>query len=264
MNMRILIVGGGKLGYYLAKTLAPDKHHLVLVDEDQDVCKKIANELSDTGIEVIHGDGTDVIYLNDADIEHADILIAVTGYDETNLVACLLAKNYFNVPRTIARVNNPKNINIFKQLGVDSVVSSTALIADIIELEVDWSCLNNMLSQRVGSIRMKEIRVGRHAGVSRQDNCPAFPAGRHDDRRADPGQASDHTRRANRHSRRGLYGCCHAVRKNGQHHTAIRVGDLMMKNVRQIILGLSAEIGFSLLLIGIGMLIALIRRVTGA
>lgn len=163
--MRILIVGGGKLGYYLAKTLTPGKHHLVLVDEDQDVCKKIANELSDRNIEVINGDGTDVVFLGDADIEHADILIAATGYDETNLVACLLAKNYFSVPRTIARVNNPKNINIFKQLGVDSVVSSTALIADIIELEVDWSCLNNMLSQPAGSIRLKEIRVGRHAGV---------------------------------------------------------------------------------------------------
>jgi trk system potassium uptake protein len=163
--MRILIVGGGKLGYYLVKTLTPSKHHLVLVDEDPDVCKKIANELGDTGIEVIHGDGTDVVYLNDADIDHADILIAATGYDETNLVACLLAKNYFHVPRTIARVNNPKNINIFKQLGVDSVVSSTALIADIIELEVDWSCLNNMLSQHVGCIRLKEIRVGRHAGA---------------------------------------------------------------------------------------------------
>jgi len=123
--MYIIIVGGGKLGYYLAKTLAPEKHQLVLIEEDLNLCKKIVDELSNLGVQVIHGDGTDINYLKDASIERADILIAVTGFDENNLVACQLAKNYFDVQRTIARVNNPKNINVFKQLGVDSVVSST-------------------------------------------------------------------------------------------------------------------------------------------
>jgi len=161
--MYIIIVGGGKLGYYLAKTLAPEKHQLVLIEEDFNLCKKIVDELSDLGVQVIHGDGTDINTLKDASIERADILIAVTGFDENNLVACQLAKSYFDVSRTIARVNNPKNINVFKQLGVDSVVSSTALIADIIELEVDWACLNDMLSHRVGNVRIKEIHVDRHA-----------------------------------------------------------------------------------------------------
>ncbi len=163
--MYIVIVGGGKLGYYLAKTLVPDKHQLFLVEEDMKLCNKIADELGEFGLQIIHGDGTDISYLKDAGIEHADILIAVTGYDENNLVACQLAKDYFNVPRTIARVNNPKNINVFKQLGVDSVVSSTALIADIIELEVDWSCLNNLLSHRVGNVRIKELHIGRRSSV---------------------------------------------------------------------------------------------------
>lgn len=161
--MQIIIVGGGKLGYYLAKTLPPEKHHLILIEEDYELCKKIVDELSELGVQVIQGDGTDINYLKDAGIEHTDILIAVTGFDENNLVACQLAKNYFDVPRTIARVNNPKNINVFKQLGVDSVVSSTALIADIIELEVDWACLNNMLAHRVGNVRIKEMHVDRHS-----------------------------------------------------------------------------------------------------
>lgn len=161
--MYIIIVGGGKLGYYLAKTLAQEKHKLILIEEDFSLCKKIVDELSVLDVQVIHGDGTDINYLNDANIKRVDILIAVTGFDENNLVACQLAKNYFNVSRTIARVNNPKNINVFKQLGVDSVVSSTALIADIIEMEVDWAGLNNMLSHRVGNIRIKEIHVDRHA-----------------------------------------------------------------------------------------------------
>lgn len=157
--MHIIIVGGGKLGYYLAKTLVPQRHHLVLIEEDPDMCQKIAGELTDLGITLIHGDGTSVSDLREAEIEDADILIAVTGHDQNNLVACQLAKNYFSIPRTIARVNNPKNINVFRSLGVDSVVSSTAYIADIIEHEVDWEGINLMLSQKVGNLRIHEFQV---------------------------------------------------------------------------------------------------------
>lgn len=147
------------MGYYLAKTLVPEKHRILIIEENYDLCMKIVGELNEMGVSVIHGDGTDINFLNDAEIEKADILIAVTGYDQNNLVACQLAKNYFDVPRTIARVNNPKNINVFKHLGVDSVVSSTAHIADIIEYEVDWACINRMLSKRVGNARIKDFRV---------------------------------------------------------------------------------------------------------
>ncbi len=157
--MYIIIIGGGKVGYYLAKTLAPEKHRLLIIEEDYELCMKIVDELNELGVEVIHGDGTDINYLMDAEIEDADIIIAVTGYDQNNLVACQLAKSYFDVPRTIARVNNPKNINVFKQFGVDSVVSSTAHIADIIEHEVDWACINNMLSKKVGDVRIKDMAV---------------------------------------------------------------------------------------------------------
>ena len=157
--MTIIIVGGGKVGYYLAKTLAPDKHRLVLLESDQAQCNKIAGELSELGIDLMLGDGTQVRALRDAGIDHADILIAVTGYDQNNLVACQLAKNYFGVPRTIARVNNPKNIGVFRLLGVDSVVSSTAYIADIIEQEVDWAGINRLLSQKVGMLRVKDLIV---------------------------------------------------------------------------------------------------------
>jgi trk system potassium uptake protein TrkA len=110
-------------------------------------------------VDLIHGDGTDTKFLKDAEIEKADMLIAVTGHDQNNLVACQLAKNYFGVARTIARVNNPKNINVFHQLGVDSVVSSTAHIAEIIEQEVDWTGINRMLSQKVGDVRIREFQV---------------------------------------------------------------------------------------------------------
>lgn len=157
--MYIIIIGGGKVGYYLAKTLAPENHRLLIIEEDYELCMKIVGELNELGVEVIHGDGTDINYLIDADINDADILIAVTGFDQNNLVACQLAKKYFDVPRTIARVNNPKNINVFKKFGVDSAVSSTAHIANIIEHEVDWACINKMLSAKVGTLRIKDIIV---------------------------------------------------------------------------------------------------------
>lgn len=161
--MTIIIIGGGKVGYYLAKTLAPEKHRLVLIEEDAEMCQKIAGELSDLGITLIRGDGTSVNDLREAEIEEADILIAVTGHDQNNLVACQLAKNFFRVPRTIARVNNPKNIKVFQALGVDSVVSSTAYIADIIEHEVDWAKINRMLSEKVGNLRIQEYQTTAHS-----------------------------------------------------------------------------------------------------
>ena len=157
--MFIIIVGGGKVGYYLAKTLAPQKHRLVLMESDAAHCTKIAGELSDLNIGLVLGDGTDVRSLEDAQIAKADVLIAVTGHDQNNLVACQLAKQYFGVPRTIARVNNPKNIQVFKRLGVDSVVSSTAHIASMIGHEVDWVSINQMLAQKVGDVRIKDLPV---------------------------------------------------------------------------------------------------------
>ncbi len=159
--MTIVIVGGGKVGYYLAKTLAPERHHIVLLEADHDHCDKIASELDQLGVGLICGDGTELNTLRDAGIDHADILIAVTGYDQNNLVACQLARQYFGVPRTIARVNNPKNIQVFKRLGVDSVVSSTAYIADMISQEVDWTGVNQTLAKKVGDVRIRDLLVGK-------------------------------------------------------------------------------------------------------
>ena len=176
--MYIIIVGGGKVGYYLAKTLAPEKHRIMLIEEDCQLCEKIACELIDLDVGLIHGDGTDIKYLKDAEIEKADLLIAVTGHDQNNLVACQLAKNYFGVARTIARVNNPKNINVFKRLGVDSTVSSTAHIADIIEQEVDWAGINRMLADRVGDMRIREFAVAEMSpSVGKKVEALSIPKG---------------------------------------------------------------------------------------
>lgn len=164
--MRIIIIGGGKVGYNLAKILSPEKHSIVLIEEDKELCMKIVTELNSLGVSVINGDGTDIDYLIDADIERADALIAVTGQDQDNLVACELAKRKFNIKRTIARVNNPKNIKTFKQFGVDSAVSSTAYIADLIEREVDISGIRTLMTIKDSQVSIDEITIPQDSHVA--------------------------------------------------------------------------------------------------
>lgn len=155
--MYIIIVGGGKVGYYLAKTLAQLKYKITVLETNRDLCMNIVNATSDLGVNVINGDGTNVNFLKDADIESADALIAVTGRDQDNLIVCQIAKKEFNTKKTIARVNNPKNIKIFGKLGVDFAISSTATIVDIIEKEVFISDLKSVMT--VGNLIVNEIKL---------------------------------------------------------------------------------------------------------
>lgn len=154
--MNIVISGGGKIGYYLTKTLLPYKHKVSIIEEKMDICKKIANELN---IPVTCGDGTKIDDLSESGIGSADIFIAVTGRDEDNLISCQLAKRNFGVRRTIARINNPKNIDVFERLGVDMAVSSTSIIADLIEQEVDYSGMKTLMRLKSGKVVLCEILI---------------------------------------------------------------------------------------------------------
>ncbi|MEA4966254.1 MAG: TrkA family potassium uptake protein [Oscillospiraceae bacterium] len=154
-----MIVGGGNVGYYLAKALLEEKHHIMMIEADQSRCKQIATDFNSGVVEVTYGDGTDVDCLRDAGIFHVDALIAVTGHDQNNLVACQLAKDYFGVKRTIARVKNPKNIRVFEKLGVDSVISSTARIAAAIDQELDWTDVNELLKGKSLNVRIRKATV---------------------------------------------------------------------------------------------------------
>lgn len=154
--MYIVIAGGGKIGYYLAKTLMPYKHKITVIERQKDLCEKIANQLN---VCVINGDGTNIDHLEESMVGEADIFIAVTGKDEDNLIACQLAKRNFGVNRTIARVNNPKNITVFEKLGVDIAVSSTSIIADLIEQEVDYIGMKTLLKLKGGKITLSELLV---------------------------------------------------------------------------------------------------------
>jgi len=160
--MYIIIAGGGKVGYYLAKTLLSYKHDVAVIEPQKDLCEKIANELN---IIVCNGDATTIDKLVELDASKADIFIAVTGRDEDNLIACQLAKRNFGIKRTIARVNNPKNIQVFEKLGVNIAVSSTSIIADLIEQEVDYNGMKTLMKLKNGKIILSEIVIAEQSPV---------------------------------------------------------------------------------------------------
>lgn len=156
--MNIIIIGGGKIGYYLVKSLLPNGHNITIIEKSEESCKKIADELD---VSVVHGDGTDINLLSEVGCEDADAFIAVTGQDENNLIACQLAKKNFNIKRTIARVNNPKNISVFETLGVDLAMSSTTLFAELIEKELDYKGVRTLARLQKGNLVMSELTVAK-------------------------------------------------------------------------------------------------------
>ena len=160
--MNIVIIGGGKVGYYLAKTLLSFHHKISMIEMKRETCEKLADELN---IPVYHGDATKIDILKNAETSKSDIVIAVTGQDEENLIACQLAKNNFRVGKTIARVNNPKNSNVFLKLGVDFPVSSTTVITDMIEQEVDYAGMKTLTSVKNNKIVVSEIEIKRNSPV---------------------------------------------------------------------------------------------------
>jgi trk system potassium uptake protein TrkA len=131
--MFVLVVGGGKVGYYLTKELISSGHEVVLMEKDRGRASTITDEI---GSVVIAQDGCEGKYLHQAGANRADIVAAVTGDDEDNLVICQMAKHHFDVPRTIARVNNPKNEHLFRHLGVDEIISPTRMILGSIEQDI--------------------------------------------------------------------------------------------------------------------------------
>ena len=160
--MYIMIVGGGRLGYYLTQALLDEGHEILLVEKDPSICDTINSQL---GSVCLRGDGCEAATLEQAGTGRADMLIAVTGDDEDNLVACQVAKYKFKVPRTIARVRNPRNEYIFKKLGVDVTVSSTTLILEQIEHEVPSHALTHLLAIEDRGVEIIEIRIPEEAAT---------------------------------------------------------------------------------------------------
>lgn len=154
--MYIIVIGGGRLGYYLLKALLSEGHEVLVLEKNATICRTIINEL---GSVCVRGDGCEAATLADAGTGRADMLVAVTGDDEDNLVACQVAKHKFNVPTTIARIRNPNNETIFKKLGVDVTVSATNIIIEAIEQEVPTHPLTHLLTLRDKGLEIVNIKI---------------------------------------------------------------------------------------------------------
>lgn len=154
--MFVLVVGGGKVGYYLTKELIQAGHEVVLMEKDKRRASTISDEI---GSVVIPHDGCEGKYLGQAGANRADIVAAVTGDDEDNLVICQMAKHHFDVPRTIARVNNPKNEDLFKHLGVDELISPTRMILGSIEEDIPVHELLHLAVLGGGELELIEAQL---------------------------------------------------------------------------------------------------------
>jgi len=152
--MYIVIIGAGKVGFFLAKRLVNNKHTVSIIDKNKLICEETAKDIEAL---VINGDGCDPKILEEAGIMRADVVAAVTGDDEDNLIICQLAKERFNIQRTVGRVNNPDNEHTFSELGIDIPVDATKIIAKIIEEEVSFSDFVNLMSFKRGKLAIVRV-----------------------------------------------------------------------------------------------------------
>lgn len=172
--MYIIIVGGGNIGYYLAKTLVAAKHEVLLLEKDRLRYRTISEELGEV---VMQGDGCEVAHQNQAGFGRADAVVATTGSDDDNLVVCQMAKMEHNVPRTISRVNDPRNEKLFHKLGIDATVSSTKIIYNLIEQEVGGGEVIPLAALNRGNIEIVDIEIGAKSPVvGREIRALALPA----------------------------------------------------------------------------------------
>lgn len=154
--MKVIVVGGGKVGFYLIRTLLDHGHRVSAIEKDLNRCRILAEEYQ---ILVNNGDGTSPEDLLDAGADRADVLAAVTGKDEENLLVCQIAKRRFDIPRVIARVNNPRNQDVFRQLGIQLAVSSTGIIAELIEREMALGKIRTLLTFHHGDMTILEVDI---------------------------------------------------------------------------------------------------------
>ncbi len=154
--MYVVVVGGGNVGYYLTKELLAAGHEVVVIEEDQGRARQIADEL---GSIVVANDGCEGRYQAEAGMARADVMAAVTGDDAVNLAACQIAKMRFNVPRSIARINDPKNEKLFRDLAIDETVSPTRSILGVIEHEIPIHDLLHLAELEGGGVQIVEAQL---------------------------------------------------------------------------------------------------------
>ncbi|OGO78914.1 MAG: potassium transporter TrkA [Clostridiales bacterium GWB2_37_7] len=160
--MNIVMVGGRRKIDFLAKSLLSKKQHVTMIHDDENYCKYLSRTHD---APVIYGDGSKPYILEDANIQEADIVIALTPYDADNLVICQLAKKVYGVQRVFATVSNPKNVEVFKKLGISTAISSTYIMAGTIEQMASINEMANFIPLEEGKIVVMEIVVQENSPV---------------------------------------------------------------------------------------------------
>jgi len=161
--MYIIIVGAGKVGYHLGKLLMAEGHEVMLIEEDRSKVDTLSLEFHDS---IMSGDGSSVEVLREAGANRADVVVAATGNDEDNLVICQITKLVFMRPRTIARVNNPRNEELFTGLGIDASVNATRIIDAIIEEQVKaGDMVIPLLTLKAGDVEIVEVELSRSSHI---------------------------------------------------------------------------------------------------
>ena len=173
--MRTMIIGGGKVGTFVASSLLAQQHQVKLIEVRREEFPRLEKELSQDVI--VLGSGTDPVVLERAGIRTMEVVAAVTGDDETNLVVTNLARMEFNVPRTIARVNNPKNAWMFTpDMGVDVALNQSDLMCRLILEEMSLGDMMTLLKLRKGQYSIVEEKVDPSASVvGKSLNTIPFP-----------------------------------------------------------------------------------------
>lgn len=155
--MFVIIAGAGRVGYNLAKGLLAEGHEIALVEKDKSRYQTLVDEFGES---VINGDASDAFTLKQAGANRCDLLVATAGNDEDNLVICQMAKIVYMVPKTIARVNDPKNEVLFTKLGIDQTVNTTNMISALIGHKVGAGFLAELLSFQNAEIVQIEVPEG--------------------------------------------------------------------------------------------------------
>jgi trk system potassium uptake protein TrkA len=159
----VIVAGGGKVGFYLSQNLLAQGHEVLLIERNSERVTEINESL---GAVAMAGDAAEAATLVAAGAPRADVVIAVTGEDEDNLVICQVAREKFHVGRTIARVNNPKNESLFRMLGVDVTVSQTNYILSLIEQAIPEQSFVHLLSLRHEDLAIVDAKVSETSAVA--------------------------------------------------------------------------------------------------
>jgi trk system potassium uptake protein TrkA len=162
--MFVMVVGGGKVGSNVARSLLGFKHEVVIVEQERGRYAALEEEFEHAAI---LGDGTEMFVLEQAGMRRPpDVVVAVTGDDEDNLVICQLAKEAYGVPSVVARVNDPRNQQHFDLLGISPTVSATSMVLALIQHEVPEHELVHLLQLRKENLEIVEVEIGSKASAA--------------------------------------------------------------------------------------------------